>query len=122
MCSKDDGLDVSPHSPKENEEIEKKLCKIFKDNALNLTVIANVQNVNFLDINLNLSTGIFKPYMKENDKPIYVHCESNHPHGILRNITKSVNKRFNSISAIQEVFQAAIPPTAIPRSTTKELL
>ena len=98
--------------------MKKKLCKIFKDNGLNITVVANVQNVNFLDMNLDLSTGIFKPYMKENDKPIYVHCESNHTPGIIRNVPKSVNKRLNTISANQEVFLAAIPPfkEALPKS------
>ena len=91
---------------RKNEDFKKKLCKVFKDNGLSITTTANVQNVNFLDINLDLSTGIFKPYMKENEKPVYVHCQSNHPPGI----PHSVNKRLNTISANQEVFNAAIPP------------
>ena len=90
--------------------MKKKLCQVFKENGLTITVEANVKNVNFLDINLDLETGIFKPYMKPNDKPVYVHNLSNHPQGILRNIPHSVNRRLSAISANEEVFKAAIPP------------
>ena len=54
--------------------------------CLNITIEANVKNVNFLDINLDLSTATYKPYMKPNDRPTYVHRSSNHPRGILENI------------------------------------
>ena len=70
----------------------------------------NAKDVNFLDMNLNLETGIYKPFMKENDSPVYVHNLSNHPPGILRNIPASVNKRLFTISANEEVFNKAIPP------------
>ena len=66
--------------------------------------------MNFLDINLDLSTGIYRPYIKPNDKPVYVHKLSNHPPGILKNIPHSVNRRLSSISANEEVFRSAIPP------------
>ena len=35
--------------------------------------------VNFLDITMDLRTGILKPYMKDNDKPVYVNIKSNYP-------------------------------------------
>ena len=90
--------------------MKKKLCKIFSENGFNITIEANVKSVNFLDINMNLDTAIFKPYMKPNDNPLYVHQQSNHPPGILRNIPQSVNKRLSSISASKEVFDQASPP------------
>ena len=48
--------------------------------------------------------------MKPNDTPLYVHSQSNHPPGILRNIPQSVNRRLSSISANEEVFKQACPP------------
>ena len=107
---RDDGLCACGLNPRQTELIKKKICKVFKDNDLSITVDANAQNVNFLDINLDLETGLFKPYMKPNDKPVYVHKLSNHPPGILDNIPKSVNKRLSTISANEDVFKRAIPP------------
>ena len=47
--------------------------------------------------------------MKPNDTPLYFHSQSNHPPTILKNIPLSVNKRLNSISANETVFNAATP-------------
>ena len=63
-----------------------------------------------MDINLNLDTGIYRPYLKANDTPCYVNKNSNHPRGILENIPHSVNRRLSSILAKKEVFDFAIPP------------
>ena len=107
---RDDGLAVCNLSPRQAELLKKKLCRIFKENGLNITAEANLKSVNFLDINLNLETGIFRPYMKPNDTPTYVHKNSNHPEGILKNIPLSVNKRLSSISSNEQVFDLARPP------------
>ena len=48
--------------------------------------------------------------MKQNDCPVYVHQQSNHPKGILENIPKSVNRRLSKISANEEIFNTAAPP------------
>ena len=60
---RDDGLAVCRLSGRQAELTKKKLCAIFKDNGLNITAEANRKDVNFLDINLNLDTGIYRPYM-----------------------------------------------------------
>ena len=85
---RDDSLSVTNSRPRQTELIKKKLCKIFKDNGFNITIEANVKSVNFLDVNLNLETNTYKPYMKPNDSPVYVHAQSNHPPSILQNIPK----------------------------------
>ena len=54
--------------------------------GLKITANANAESVNFLDMNFNLRTNIYKPFMKPNDVPLYVHRQSNHPAGILKNI------------------------------------
>ena len=107
---RDDGLAVSALKPRQAELEKKKICKIFKDNGLNITIEANVKCVNFLDVNFNLERNMFKPYMKPNDTPIYVHSQSNHPPGILKNIPQSVNRRLSTISSNQEMFEETKNP------------
>ena len=69
-----------------------------------------MKSVDFLDVNLNLETGTYKPFMKPNDKPTYVHAQSNHPPCILRNIPKSINQRLSNISSNENIFKEACPP------------
>ena len=107
---RDDGLAVCNLRPRQAELTRKKLCAIFKENGLSITSTANVKNVNFLDVNFDLEENIYRPYMKPNDKPVYVHHESNHPKSILDNIPYSVNKRLSLISSNRDVFEQAVPP------------
>ena len=44
-----------------------------------------MKEVNFLDVTLDLRSGLYKPYNKPNDTPLYVHKNSNHPPSILKN-------------------------------------
>ena len=76
---RDDGLAVCSLTPRQTENVKKEMCKILKAQGLNITIDANIKTVNFLDVNLDLSSGIFKPYMKPNDTPLYVQKQSNHP-------------------------------------------
>ena len=55
-----------------------------------------------------LYTSVYKPFMKENDTPLYVNKKSNHPPSILGNIPQSVNRRLSSISANEDVFKGEI--------------
>ena len=107
---RDDGLAAVELRPRLAELTKKKICRIFKEHGLNITATANLKSVNFLDVNFNLETGLYRPFIKPNDKPIYVHKDSNHPKSILKNIPLAVNRRLSSISANEEVFNAAIPP------------
>ena len=104
---RDDGLAVCNQSPRQAELTKKKLCRIFKDNGLNITADANLKSVDFLDINLNLEMDTYKPYMKLNETPTYVHKDSNHPNSILKNIPFSVNRK-------QAIIRFSI--SSIPRS------
>ena len=107
---RDDGLAVTRSTARQTEKLKQKLVKLFEDEGLRITVIANIHSVNFLDVNLDLSNGEFKPYMKPNDIPLYVHTQSNHPKKILENIPLAVNERLNRISSNRSVFDAASPP------------
>ena len=81
---RDDGLAVSPATNRQIEIMKKKICAIFNRNGLQITTEANSKEVNFLDITLDLRTGSYKPYMKDNDAPLYVSSKSNHPPQVLK--------------------------------------
>ena len=104
---RDDGLAISNLSPRDTENTKKNICEIFKEYNLSITIEANLKVVNFLDVQLDLEKGTFKPFAKPNDKLNYVNSQSNHPPGIIKNIPKSVNKRLSKLSATKEVFDEA---------------
>ena len=107
---RDDALGVLETTPRQAELIKKEVCKIFKQQNLSITIEVNLKVVNFLDVTLDLNSGLFKPYTKPNDTPIYINKKSNHPPSITKNIPTAVNRRLSSISANEEVFKEAIPP------------
>ena len=81
------------------------------ENGLTLEFVAvHKKIINFLDITLNLETGHYEPYMKENNTIFYVHNKSNHPPSILKNLPKNIENRLSKISANEEIFNTAIPP------------
>ena len=76
---RDDWLMHGTLPPRQLEGVKKELCRVFKDNGLRITIEANISNVNFLDVNLDLTTHTYRPYMKPNQTPLYVHKLSNQP-------------------------------------------
>ena len=106
---RDDGLGVSSSTNRQLENMKKKLCEIFKQEGLSITVEANKKEVNFLDVTLDLRTGLYKPFIKPNDIPLYVHKLSNHPPSIIENLPAGINKRLSSLSANEEIFNQAVP-------------
>ena len=92
------------------EQTKQEICKVFKVNNLSITMEANKKIVNFLDVTLDLTNRSFKPFMKPNNKILYVHRQSNHPQALLKNIPENINKRLPCISSTQQVFNETIPP------------
>ena len=86
------------------------MTKTFKDNDLKITIDANKKIVNFLDVTFNLTDGTYKPYMKPNNKLLYVHKQSNHPPTLLKNIPTNINKRLSNIASNKDVFNETIKP------------
>ena len=84
----DDGLAISWLTSRETENAAKKLSQIYSSYGLKLEVKTNLTVVDYLDITLDLNTGLHAPYMKPNDIKNYVHKLSNHPPAVLRNIPK----------------------------------
>ena len=52
-------------------------------------------------------TRIFKD--KPNDKPVYIHKQSNHPPNIIKNLPDSISRRVSAISHDKEIFIQAAP-------------
>lgn len=107
---RDDGIAVCKATPREIEKIKQEVSNAFKSNGLKITIDANKKAVNFLDVTFDLTTESYKPYMKPNNKLLYVHLQSNHPPALLKNIPQNINKRLTNISSSKEVFDEAIAP------------
>ena len=73
------------------------------------TIDANLKSVDFLDITMELQTSTFRPFIKPNTVPLYIHCKSNHPPSVIKNIPDAINKRLSKMSCNEAVFNAAIP-------------
>ena len=75
---RDDGLSCFQNlSGPESEKIKKKLCKIFKNHGLNITVECNLRITDFLDVTFDLRIGKYYPYRKVNSELLYIHKQSN---------------------------------------------
>ena len=69
-----------------------------------MKIEANKKIVQYLDVTLSLDDGSYKPYTKENSKPLYVHKQSNHPPAVKKNIPLMVNKRLSMLSSSEDMF------------------
>ena len=63
---RDDLLAVSNLSPRDTENVKKKICQIFRDQGLKITIECNKKICDFLDVTLNLNDGSYQPYVKPN--------------------------------------------------------
>ena len=103
---RDDGLAVitDANGPK-IDKIKKKLHRCFKDENLKIVVNVNMVKVDFLDIHLNIETGITRPFKKPNNTLQYIHKDSNHPKNIKKNIPEMIGKRLSSLSSTRQIFE-----------------
>ena len=83
--------------------------QIFRQHGLRVTITANLEATDFLDIFLDLRSEKHRVFTKEGDTPTYVHHQSNHPPSVLKNIGPAVNKRLVSLSANADLFNQAKP-------------
>ena len=66
---RDDGLAAFNKTPKQMENVKKRICKIFSEHNLKIIIEANKKCVNYLDVTLDLRSQSFKPYMKPRNTP-----------------------------------------------------
>ena len=80
--------------------IRKDFIKIFKED-FDLSITCEI---NFLDVTLNLTTGKYQPYIKADNKPLYIKILSNDPPNIIKNLPDSIFNRLNTLSADETTF------------------
>lgn len=72
---------------------------------------ANLTEVNFLVINMNLSTGNVKPYHKPNSDTFYIDIGSKHPPSTINQLVNNISRRISNLSADKASFKKATPTT-----------
>ena len=107
---RDDGLATTSSSPRQQEKLRQSIVRIFGEQELRITIEMNLTRVDYLDVTLDLETGVHKPYRKPGDRPLYVSAHSNHPPQVLKNIPSGIERRLSDNSANEEIFKEAIPP------------
>ena len=85
------------------------MCKIFKENRLNITVECNLVITDFLDVTFDLKSGTYYVYRKQNNEILYTHKQSNHPLSIIKQIPLMISKRVTDISCDSDHFNKAAP-------------
>ena len=116
---RDDGLSRFQNiSGPDSERIKKKMCKIFKENRLNITVSCNLATTHFLDVTFDLKSGTYYPYRKQTNEILNIHKQSNHPPSIIKQIPSMISKQISDISCDSDHFYKAAPDcnTALKKS------
>ena len=107
---RDDGLGCFQNlSGPESEKVKEKLCKIFKERGLSITVECNLQVRDFLDVTFDLRSDKYYPCRKDNNQPLSINKQSNHPQTITKQIPLMVSRRISDISCNKEYFDKAAP-------------
>ena len=108
---RDDGLGIFQNVSKPEIERKKKvIVKIFKGCCLTITIQCNLKIVDFLDVTFHLENNVYKPFRKENNKPIYIDKHSKHPASILKQLPKSIEKRILQNSSDKDILDESIKP------------
>ena len=63
---RDDRLAITNATPRDTENNKKEICRIFNNNGLRITIEANKQIINFLDVTFNLNRSTYQPFTKPN--------------------------------------------------------
>ena len=106
---RDDGLAVVNMSGPQIEQLRKKLFTAFKTLGFSVKIQANVTATDFLDIWFDLKNESYKPYRKENNTPVYIDINSNHPQTIKKQLPNMIQKRLSLLSSSNKMFQTELP-------------
>ena len=98
-----DGLAVMDGSGPEIERLRKSVFKIFKTMGLKVTIESNIKSTNFLDILFDLQTNTYRPFQKDNQNPLYINRQSNHPFKIKKELPNMIASRLSKLSCSEQV-------------------
>ena len=102
---RDDGAAAVKMSGPQIQRAVKKLHKIFADYGLKITVEANLKQIDFLDFEMNLETGIVRPWRKPGNEPKYINVNASHPINIIKCLPKMIESRLSSLSTTKTEFE-----------------
>jgi len=105
---RDDGLAVVENNRPKVEQLKKKVIKLFRRNGLTVKIETNISAINFLHVTLDLKNENFKPFRKENDKPLYINKHSNHPPNIKKELPEMIKKHLSELSSSKELFNSEV--------------
>ena len=91
------------------ERRKKNIIKVFKESVLLIIVTTNIISVDFLDVAFKLKTASYQSFRKPNNEPKYIDINSNHPPQIMKQLSKSIEKRLSEISPSKEIFNNSKP-------------
>ena len=104
---RDDGLLLlRKMNGQKTDKIRKQVIKLFKDAGFLLEIKTKLKQIDFLDVTLNLNTGLHLSYKKPNDTLLYISTSSNHPPQVIEQFPNSINKRLYENSLNEEVFNS----------------
>ena len=106
---RDDGLGILNTGKKLSEIVKDKICEVFHENGLKITITPHLEEVDFLDIHFDIKKHQYGPYIKPNNIPKYVNTLSNHPPLVLKAIPKGINTTLSNNSSSKEMFQKVAP-------------
>ena len=106
---RDDGLVATPMTPRQAENMFKKIHAVFKSEDLTVKIEGLAKSVEYLDVKMHLNTGEYEPFRKEDTLPKYVNKDSNHPPAIIRNLPAMIEKRVSGLSSSQAMFDRHAP-------------
>ena len=75
------------------------MCKILKENHLNIIVECNLAITDFLNVTFDLKSGTYYPYRKQNNEILYIHKQSNHPQSIIKQIPSMISNEYQTYLA-----------------------
>ena len=109
---RDDGLALVRETGRDLEQFQQKIRKIFTSEGLSIEIETgnNLKVTDFLDLTLNLTTKEFRPYMKPNNKPIYINHQSNHPPKIIKHMPTMIAQRISYNSSNEKIFHEESAP------------
>ena len=106
---RDDGLIAVDLPGPDMDKLRKELHDLFKLHGLRTTAVGNLKQANYLDLTFDLEGDLHRPYRKPNDKPCYVHAQSNHPPACLKAVPQNINHRLSKLSSSKEIFDQEAP-------------
>ena len=107
---RDDGIAIFKKiTGPQSERTRKEITRCFKGHGLKITIQSNLKSVDYLDVTLNLTNGLFHLYRKPNGEPLYINTKSNHPPTVIKQIPAAINRRLSALSSNKETFEKAKP-------------